>query len=304
MRRMGYKGRNYTVGAASGETSVKAIKELERDDLGDELRRDLLNLASDIIWNVENGIHMHMPTHLFNSVLTRDDITVSDMEELLSDMSDELKAIKIGCHTDNYRLIFGLGEFTCITPSSRTPNSQLSSAILRMDKLAIIADHIGWPFFGSPIVLDIGCAVGQRTMHQLAELFIHNFKMLSKRTQDRLVLVNNASPKGMSVTQLYSRIYADTGIPIMADVYHHQFNAGECIEEQAVIELAMSTWPQGINPIISVSSSKKRDEAQPLLPLATHADFIHRDIPEVTTDVLIDAGLHEVAVLDVILKEG
>ena len=62
-----------------------------------------------------------------------------------------------------------------------------------------------------------------------------------------------------SVKELYNGIYNRVGVPIVFDYHHHRFCNGGLSEREA-LELAMSTWPEGITPCFHYSESRSEEK--------------------------------------------
>jgi UV DNA damage endonuclease len=56
-------------------------------------------------------------------------------------------------------------------------------------------------------------------------------------------------------------------------MHHHTFNTGDLTEKDA-LELAMSSWPDGIVPVIHYSESKALHESNSKIRPQAHSDYI------------------------------
>ncbi len=92
-------------------------------------------------------------------------------------------------------------------------------------------------------------------------------------------------------------VYESTGIPIVFDYLHHQFCQGDLTEREA-FELAVSTWPKDVTPIVHYSSSKKKYEDAAALE-AAHADLVYQPVRSYgkQVDIMLEAKAKEIAVL-------
>jgi len=103
--------------------------------------------------------------------------------------------------------------------------------------------------------------------------FCLNFQKLSPSVQGRLTVENDDKASMYSVKDLMY-IHERIGIPIVFDYHHHKFNTGG-LSEQEALELAISTWPKGIKPIVHYSESKALHEENDKLKPQAHSDYIN-----------------------------
>ena len=133
--------------------------------------------------------------------------------------------------------------------------------------------------------------------------FCENFKRLSPSVQSRLTVENDDKASMYSVKDLMY-IHEKIGIPIVFDYHHHKFNTGGLTEEQA-LSLAVSTWPDGITPIVHYSESKALHEENDKLKPQAHSDYIN-ELPNtygLDVDIMVEAKAKELAILPFIGKE-
>ena len=81
-------------------------------------------------------------------------------------------------------------------------------------------------------------------------------------------------------------------IPIVFDYHHHTFCTGD-LSEQEALELAITTWPKGITPVVHYSESRIGNKPQ------AHSDYIER-LPETygnIVDIMVEAKQKELAIL-------
>ena len=134
--------------------------------------------------------------------------------------------------------------------------------------------------------------------------FCENFKRLSPSVQSRLTVENDDKSTMYSVKDLMY-IHEKIGIPIVFDYHHHKFQTGELTEEQA-LSLAVSTWPEGITPIVHYSESKALHENNESLKPQAHSDYI-KELPDtygMDVDIMVEAKAKELAILPFIGKEN
>ena len=127
--------------------------------------------------------------------------------------------------------------------------------------------------------------------------FCKNFELLPESVQTRLTVENDDKASMYSVKDLMY-IHERIGIPIVFDYHHHKFCTGD-LSEQEALELAISTWPDGIKPIVHYSESKALHEGDESLKPQAHSDYIN-DLPDLygnDVDVMVEAKAKELSIL-------
>ena len=127
--------------------------------------------------------------------------------------------------------------------------------------------------------------------------FCKNFERLSESVRTRLTVENDDKGTMYSVKDLMY-IHERIGIPIVFDYHHHQFCTGD-LSEQEALELALSTWPDGIKPIVHYSESKALHEENDKLKPQAHSDYIN-ELPNLygnDVDVMVEAKAKELSIL-------
>lgn len=127
--------------------------------------------------------------------------------------------------------------------------------------------------------------------------FIMNFKRLSKSVQSRLTVENDDKASMYSVKDLMY-IHEAIKIPIVFDYHHHSFCTGD-LTEQAALELAISTWPKDIIPIVHYSESKRLHEGDDKIKPQAHSDLINK-LPNLynnIVEIMVEAKSKEIAIL-------
>lgn len=94
--------------------------------------------------------------------------------------------------------------------------------------------HVGAAYNNKPFALDNFC---------------RNFERLPDSVKTRLTVENDDKASLYSTKELYDNIYRRIGIPIVFDYHHHRLHPGGLTEKEA-LELAISTWPKGITPVV------------------------------------------------------
>ena len=127
--------------------------------------------------------------------------------------------------------------------------------------------------------------------------FCKNFERLSESVQTRLTIENDDKASMYSVKDLMY-IHERIGIPIVFDYHHHTFQTGG-LSEQEALELAMSTWPKDITPMVHYSESKRLHEGNDKLKEQAHSDYINQ-LPNLygnNVDVMGEAKAKELSIL-------
>ena len=127
--------------------------------------------------------------------------------------------------------------------------------------------------------------------------FCKNFERLPKSVQTRLTVENDDKASMYSVLDLMY-IHNRIGIPIVFDYHHHKFCSGDLSEQQA-LELAISTWPDGIKPVVHYSESKSLHESDDKIKPQAHSDYIHKlpNLYDNDVDVMVEAKAKELSIL-------
>ena len=127
--------------------------------------------------------------------------------------------------------------------------------------------------------------------------FCKNFERLPYSVQSRLTVENDDKASMYSVKDLMY-IHERIGIPIVFDYHHHKFNTGGLSEKDA-LELAMTTWPDGITPVVHYSESKSLHENNSKIKPQAHSDFISDTIKTYgnKVDVMVESKMKELSIL-------
>ena len=127
--------------------------------------------------------------------------------------------------------------------------------------------------------------------------FCKNFERLPENVQTRLTVENDDKASMYSVKDLYEGLYKRIGIPIVFDYHHFKFNTGGQTEQEA-LEMAISTWPKDITPIVHYSESKAEHQLDESIKPQAHSDIINQ-LPNTygkEVDVMVEAKHKELAI--------
>jgi len=131
-----------------------------------------------------------------------------------------------------------------------------------------------------------------------ADRWCRNFLKLSPNCQNRLTVENDDKASMWSTKDIYDKIYHETRIPIVFDYHHHRFCTGGLTEREA-LELAASTWPAGIDPVVHVSESRAAEQGDPKIRPQAHSDFIERPVDSYGQrhDIMLECKKKELGLL-------
>jgi len=262
-------------------------------ELGLQNSRDLFKILE---WNNRMGIKLfRMSSGMFPWATEYD----------LKDMPDYLAIKTLLRGTGNYAKQMGIrltshpGPFNVLT-SPKENVVQNTFADLEMH--GEVFDLIGLEH--SPYnKINIHCNGVYGDKKSAMDRFCENFKRLSKSVQTRLTVENDDKETMYSVKDLMY-IHNKIGIPIVFDYHHHRFNTGGLTEEEA-LKLAVSTWPEGIKPVVHYSESKALHENNDKLKPQAHSDYINQlpNLYGMDVDVMVEAKMKELSILHFIDKQ-
>ena len=126
--------------------------------------------------------------------------------------------------------------------------------------------------------------------------FCKNFERLPESVQTRLTVENDDKASMYSVKDLMY-IHERIGIPIVFDYHHHKFCTGD-LSEQEALELAISTWPDGIVPAVHYSESRSKEQLDEKIKPQAHSDYVldYIDTYGHNVDIMVEAKHKELAV--------
>ena len=145
------------------------------------------------------------------------------------------------------------------------------------------------------INIHLGGAYGDK--ESAMDRFCKNFERLPENVQTRLTVENDDKASMYSVKDLYEGLYKRIGIPIVFDYHHFKFNTGGQTEQEA-LEMAISTWPKNITPIVHYSESKAEHQLDESIKPQAHSDIINQ-LPNTygkEVDVMVEAKHKELAI--------
>ena len=290
---LGYACINMSMGKKVGTNRTMVKRTFEQRGLDYVSELALLN-AKDIIkileWNRLNGIKLFRLSSALIPWGDHIDLTqLKDYKEIKS----ELKKAGDFAKYWGIRITSHPGPFVVLT----SPKEEVvKNAIADLELHAKVFDMMG--LSKTPYnKINIHCNGVYGDKISAMDRFCKNFKRLSKSVQSRLTVENDDKASMYSVCDLMY-IHERIKIPIVFDYHHYQFCKGVLSEDEA-LELAVSTWPAGIKPIVHYSESKALHENDAKIKPQAHSDYI-KELPNtygIDVDIMVEAKAKELAIL-------
>ena len=293
MSNLGYACINMTLGKKKITTNRGMIKKTflkEGIDRASELgllnTKDLMKIVK---WNEQNGFKLFRTTSNlfpwsseyqlcdmphFNSIAS----ILKDSGELASEYGQ-----RITSHPGPFNVL--------VSPNENVVKNTITDLSLHgevFDLMGLSRTHYN--------VINIHCNGVYGDKESAMDRFCRNFERLPESVQTRLTVENDDKASMYSVKDLMY-IHQRTGIPIVFDYHHHKFCTGDLSEKDA-LEMAMSTWAEGIKPLVHYSES-----APGKIPQA-HSDYIFEKINTYgyDLDIEVEAKMKELAVISYLEK--
>lgn len=256
-------------------------------ELALENAKDLMKILQ---WNNENGIKaFRVSSDIIPWGTEYDFKSLPDYQRI----KEQLQRCGMYATNNGIRLTTHPGPYVVLTSPKE---NVVSNAIADLEVHGKIFDLLN--LSRSPYnKINIHCNGVYGDKQSAMDRFCHNFERLSDRVQSRLTVENDDKTSMYSILDLMY-IHKRTGIPIVFDYHHHIFNDGGMSEREA-LELALSTWPKGIKPIVHYSESKSIHESNGGLKPQAHSDLIYKlpDTYGYDVDIMVEAKLKELAIL-------
>ena len=284
---LGYACINMSLGkkVTTNRTMIKrTFLEKGLDYVSDCVIQNVADLEKIIDWNEQNGIKMYrLSSDMMPWATEYDFAQLKDWNEIaiiLKRCGD--KATQYG-----QRLSFHPGPFNVLVSPKEVV---VQNTINDLEVHGRLMDALG--LSKTPYnKINIHCNGVYGDKIAAMDRFITNFDKLSNSVKSRLTIENDDKASMYSVKDLMY-IHNAIKIPIVFDYHHHTFNTGD-LSEQEALELAMSTWPEGITPAVHYSESKEGSKPQ------AHSDYIKR-IPETygnVVDIMVEAKQKDLSIL-------
>jgi UV DNA damage endonuclease len=145
--------------------------------------------------------------------------------------------------------------------------------------------------------IHVGAAYGDKPF--ALDNFCRNFERLPESVKTRLTVENDDKKSLYSTQELYDGIYKRIGIPIVFDYHHHRLHDGGLTEQEA-LELAISTWPKDITPVVHYAESRCDEYQDYKIKPQAHSDRIIHPFDDYghKLDIMVEAKMKEVALLE------
>ncbi len=295
---LGYACINMTMGKkiTTNRTMVKKTFDNKGLDYVSELA---LKNASDIIkileWNRLNGINFF---RLSSALIPwGDHIDLTELKDY-KEIKFELKKAGDYAKFWNMRITCHPGPFNVLV----SPNENvIRNTIADLELHGKIFDMMGLSL--TPYnKINIHCNGVYGDKISAMDRFCENFKKLSPSVRKRLTIENDDKASMYSVKDLMY-IHNKIKTPIVFDYHHHTFCTGDMNEEEA-LKLAVTTWPEGITPVVHYSESKALHENNMKEKPQAHSDYIN-SLPNtygLDVDIMVEAKAKELAILPFIKK--
>lgn len=296
---LGYACINMTLGKEKITTNRSMIKNTflkKGTSYASELAyKNVVDLEKILKWNVKNGIYFfRISSDIFPWA------SEYDLESLPQIHLIRIVLQRIGkfVQENNVRITCHPGPFNVLGSIN---DDVVRRTIIDLELHAKLFDLMGLtktPFNK----INIHCNGTYGNKEATMERFCRNFDRLSDSVKSRLTIENDDKASMYSVKDLM-QIHNTIGIPIVFDYHHHQFCTGDLSEEEA-LNLAVSTWKNGITPVVHYSESKSLHENDTKIKPQAHSDYIHT-LPNtygLDVDIMLETKQKELALLKVIKK--
>ena len=256
---------------------------------GDLALQNVKDLLIILKWNQSKGINFfRVSSDLFPWASHYNLKTLPQFTEI----KKHLWNIGIYAKENKMRLTFHPGPFNVLTSPKE---SVVDNTLKDLEIHGQICDLLN--LSQSPFnKINIHCNGVYGNKKSAMDRFCSNFKLLSDSVQKRLTLENDDKESMYSVRDLMY-IHEKIHIPIVFDYHHHKFCNGNLTEREA-LELAISTWPKSIKPVVHYSESKSLHINDKKIKDQAHSDYIKK-LPNTyghDLDIMVEAKAKEQAI--------
>ena len=281
----------------TNRTMIKrTFQEKGLDYTSELVMKNVADLYSIIQWNEDNGIKFfRMSSEIFpwasEYYQDWDNFpNIKFIQSILRESGD--LATQYG-----HRLTAHPGPFNVlVSPNENVVQNTITDLTIHAD----IMDFMG--LSRTPYnKLNIHCNGVYGDKQSAMDRFCKNFERLPENVQTRLTVENDDKASMYSVKDLYEGIHKRIGIPIVFDYNHYKFNTGGQTEQEA-LEMALSTWPKDIVPVVHYSESKAEHELNESIKPQAHSDLI-KELPNTygnVVDIMVEAKHKELAIKEFI----
>ena len=275
----------------TGRSMIKRTFDTKGVDYASELTlQNAKDLDKIIDWNILNDYNFFRITS--GLAPWKSEYEWKDLKDL-DEIKIYLHSAGIKAKTHGLRITSHPGPFNVLTsPHEHVVENCIGDLTMHGDVFDMLGQ--GRTHYNK-INIHIGGAYGDKPKSM--ERFCKNFERLPDRVKSRLTVENDDKQSMYSVKELYHGVYSNIGVPIVFDYHHHRFCDGG-LSEQEALELAISTWPKGITPVVHYSESRSAEQLDQTIRPQAHSDYVYDKINTYGNDIdiMIEAKHKELAV--------
>ena len=247
------------------------------------------DLNGVMTWNVLNGYNFYRMTS--GLAPWKSEYEWSDMKDL-KEIKLWLRSAGTMANTHGVRVTSHPGPFNVLV----SPNEDVVQNTFQDLKMhAEVFDFMGLSRTHYNKI-NIHCNGVYGDKQSAMDRFCKNFERLPESVQSRLTVENDDKASMYSVKDLMY-LHERIGIPIVFDYHHHKFCTGG-LSEQEALELAISTWPDDITPVVHYSESRSKEQLDESIKPQAHSDLI-KELPNTygnNVDIMVEAKHKELAI--------
>ena len=279
-----------TTPITTGRSMIKRTFESKGVDYASEITlanaKDLHNIMT---WNVLNGYNFYRMTSGLAPWKT--EYEWNDLKDI-KEIKQWLHSAGTMANTHGVRVTSHPGPFNVlVSPNENVVQNTFQDLTMHgevFDMMGLSRTHYN--------KINIHCNGVYGDKQSAMDRFCKNFELLPESVKTRLTVENDDKASMYSVKDLMY-IHERIGIPIVFDYHHHKFCTGDLTEQQA-LELAMSTWPDDITPVVHYSESRSKEQLDESIRPQAHSDLI-KELPNTygnDVDVMVEAKHKELAI--------
>ena len=274
----------------TGRGMIKRTFETKGVDYASEITlANVKDLNGVMTWNVLNGYNFYRMTS--GLAPWKSEYEWSDMKDL-KEIKLWLRSAGTMANTHGVRVTSHPGPFNVLV----SPNEDVVQNTFQDLKMhAEVFDFMGLSRTHYNKI-NIHCNGVYGDKQSAMDRFCKNFERLPESVQSRLTVENDDKASMYSVKDLMY-LHERIGIPIVFDYHHHKFCTGG-LSEQEALELAISTWPDDITPVVHYSESRSEEQLDESIKPQAHSDLI-KELPNTygnDVDIMVEAKHKELAI--------
>ena len=274
----------------TGRGMIKRTFETKGVDYASEITlANVKDLNGVMTWNVLNGYNFYRMTS--GLAPWKSEYEWSDMKDL-KEIKLWLRSAGTMANTHGVRVTSHPGPFNVLV----SPNEDVVQNTFQDLKMhAEVFDFMGLSRTHYNKI-NIHCNGVYGDKQSAMDRFCKNFERLPMSVQSRLTVENDDKASMYSVKDLMY-LHERIGIPIVFDYHHHKFCTGG-LSEQEALELAISTWPDDITPVVHYSESRSEEQLDESIKPQAHSDLI-KELPNTygnNVDNMVEAKHKELAI--------